>query len=317
MNARLPVKSMKRPNKRKFAVSGTALLTVAIFIAAFGNKLYGDTLRSLFANKTLLEFDTAQDFVRIMDVGQGDGILIYSNGCSALIDTGLTDTAEKIADELDCALVTDIDAVLITHLHMDHAGGLSRLALKFPIDNLILPRRDVTAEAAEIITDAERSVSASRGNVLTAVEGMNFQIGEFEITVIAYFPNAADENNRSIVTMAKIGDKKFLLTGDAGSPLETDMLESGLLLDCDVLKVAHHGSSSSCSEEFLAAASPEYAAISVGKNNTYSHPTAKTLKALSACGAEVYRTDTDGDITFFAEQGEIRVETENRKKSDK
>lgn len=303
---------MKRRNKRKVAISGTALLTVAIFIAAFGNRLYGDTLRGLFTSKPQSEFDTAQDFVKIMDVGQGDGILIYSNGYSALIDAGLTDSAEKIADELDCALVTDIDAVLITHLHMDHAGALSRLALKFPIDNLILPRRDTAAEVAEIVADAEMTVNASSGNVITAVEGMNFRIGEFEITVIAYFPNAADENNRSIITMAKIGNKKFLLTGDAGNSLEADMLESGLLLDCDVLKVGHHGSSSSSSEEFLAAASPEYAAISVGKNNTYSHPNAKTLKALRACGAKVYRTDTDGDITFFAEQGEIRVDTENR-----
>lgn len=304
------MKLMKRRNKRKFVISGTAILTVAVFVIAFGNRLYGDTLRSLFTSKPQIEFDASQDFVKILDVGQGDGILIYSNGCSALIDTGLTDTAEAIAEELNCTAVTDIDAVLITHLHMDHAGGLSRLALKFPIDNLILPRRDDTAEVAEIITNAERRVNASNGNVITAVEGMNFKIGEFEITVIAYFPNAADENNRSIITMAKIGDKKFLLTGDAGKSVEANMLESGLLLDCDVLKVGHHGSNSSSSEEFLAAASPEYAAISVGLNNSYSHPTAKTLKALRTCGAKVFRTDTDGDITFFAEHGEIRAETE-------
>lgn len=305
------MKLMKRRNKRKFVISGTAILTVAVFVIAFGNRLYGDTLRSLFSGGNSAEFDTSLDFVKIMDVGQGDGILIYSNGCSALIDTGLTDTAEAIAEELNCAAVTDIDAVLITHLHMDHAGGLSKLALKFPIDNLILPRLDDTAEAAEIITNAERRVNASKGNVITAVEGMNFQIGEFEITVIAYFPDVSDENNRSIITMAKIGDRKFLLTGDAGKSVEANMLESGLLLDCDVLKVGHHGSSSSSSEEFLAAASPEYAAISVGKNNSYSHPTVKTLNALKACGAKVYRTDTDGDITFFANEGEIRVETEN------
>ncbi len=110
--------------------------------------------------------------------------------------------------------------------------------------------------------------------------------------------------------MAKIGDKKFLFTGDAEKATEADVLAEKPNIDCDVLKVGHHGSKSSSSEEFLKAASPEYAAISVGKDNSYSHPNSKTLASLRNCGAKIYRTDRDGDISFFVENSDIRVSTE-------
>ena len=87
-------------------------------------------------------------------------------------------------------------------------------------------------------------------------------------------------------------------------------LAEKLNIDCDVLKVGHHGSNSSSTAAFLKAASPKYAAISVGKDNMYSHPSNKTIVALKNCGAEVYRTDKNGDISFYVENGNIRVETE-------
>lgn len=239
---------MKRRNKRKTAVSATAVLTIAIFIIAFANKLFGDKLRSAFAQDAAVDFDKTQDFVKIMDVGQADAALIYSNGC--------------------------------------------------------------TAEAMPTVNEAEKRVVAEKGRVFTATEGMNFDIGEFEVTVLAYFPDAKNENDRSVITMAKIGDKKFLFTGDAEKATEADVLAEKLNIDCDVLKVGHHGSKSSSSEEFLKAASPEYAAISVGKDNSYSHPNSKTLASLRNCGAKIYRTDRDGDISFFVENSDIRVSTE-------
>lgn len=117
---------MKRQNKRKTAVSATAVLTIAIFIIAFANKLFGDKLRSAFAQDAAVDFDKTQDFVKIMDVGQADAALIYSNGCSAVIDAGLSSSANDIAKDLKCADIKDIDALLITHLHMDHAARLPK-----------------------------------------------------------------------------------------------------------------------------------------------------------------------------------------------
>ena len=300
---------MKRRSKRKIAVSATTALTLAIFIIAFANKLFGDKFRSTLA-PAAPDFDKTQDFVKIMDVGQADAALIYSNGCSAVIDAGLTSSADVISADLKGADIKDIDALLITHLHMDHAGALAKIAMSFPIDNLIIPNRDSSAEAMPTVNEAEKRVVAEKGKVFTATEGMNFNIGEFEVTLLAYFPDATKENDRSIITMAKIGDKKFLFTGDAEKATEADVLAEKLNIDCDVLKVGHHGSNSSSTAAFLKAASPNYAAISVGKDNMYSHPSNKTIVALKNCGAEVYRTDKNGDISFYVESGNIRVETE-------
>ena len=300
---------MKRRSKRKIAVSATAALTAAIFIIAFANKVFGDRIRSTLA-PTTPDFDKTQDFVKIMDVGQADAALIYSNGCSAVIDAGLTSSADDISEDLKSADIKDIDALLITHLHMDHAGALAKIAMSFPIDNLIIPNRDSSAEAMPTVNEAEKRVVAEKGRVFTATEGMNFNIGEFVVTVLAYFPDATKENDRSIITMAKIGNKKFLFTGDAEKATESDVLAEKLNIDCDVLKVGHHGSNSSSTAAFLKAASPEYAAISVGKDNMYSHPSNKTVTALKNCGAKVYRTDKNGDISFYVENGNIRVETE-------
>lgn len=300
---------MKRRSKRKIAVSATTALTLAIFIIAFANKLFGDKFRSTLA-PAAPDFDKTQDFVKIMDVGQADAALIYSNGCSAVIDAGLTSSADDISADLKGADIKDIDALLITHLHMDHAGALAKIAMSFPIDNLIIPNRDSSAEAMPTVNEAEKRVVAEKGKVFTATEGMNFNIGEFEVTLLAYFPDATKENDRSVITMAKIGNKKFLFTGDAEKATEADVLAEKLNIDCDVLKVGHHGSNSSSTAAFLKAASPNYAAISVGKDNMYSHPSNKTIVALKNCGAEVYRTDKNGDISFYVENGNIRVETE-------
>lgn len=300
---------MKRRSKRKIAVSATTALTLAIFIIAFANKLFGNKFRSTLA-PTAPDFDKTQDFVKIMDVGQADAALIYSNGCSAVIDSGLTSSADDISADLKGADIKDIDALLITHLHMDHAGALAKIAMSFPIDNLIIPNRDSSAEAMPTVNEAEKRVVAEKGKVFTATEGMNFNIGEFEVTLLAYFPDATKENDRSIITMAKIGNKKFLFMGDAEKATEADVLAEKLNIDCDVLKVGHHGSNSSSTAAFLKAASPKYAAISVGKDNMYSHPSNKTIVALKNCGAEVYRTDKNGDISFYVENGNIRVETE-------
>lgn len=300
---------MKRRSKRKIAVSATTALTLAIFVIAFANKLFGDKVRSTLAPSSP-DFDKTQDFVKIMDVGQADAALIYSNGCSAVIDAGLTSSADDISADLKGADIKDIDALLITHLHMDHAGALAKIAMSFPIDNLIIPNRDSSAEAMPTVNEAEKRVVAEKGKVFTATEGMNFNIGEFEVTLLAYFPDATKENDRSVITMAKIGNKKFLFTGDAEKATEADVLAEKLNIDCDVLKVGHHGSNSSSTSAFLKAASPEYAAISVGKDNMYSHPSNKTIVALKNCGAEVYRTDKNGDISFYVENGNIRVETE-------
>lgn len=255
-------------------------------------------------------FDTSQDFVRVLDVGQADCTLIYSNGYSALIDVGTEDAGNDICIALKDCGIKEIDVMLITHLHADHSGGAEKISELFEIKNVILPEISTDSEglaSAELVIN---KVTKSGGGVYTAQSGMNFNIGEFEITVLAAFDQMTDENNRSIMTMARIGDLKFMFTGDAESEAEKALLSENLDLNCDVFKAGHHGSSTSNTEELLAEMKPRYVAISAGEGNMYGHPNNETLAAFERIGAEVFRTDYDGDITFYVKDGKIALKTE-------
>ena len=298
----------KNKNKKLKYIVAAALLAAAVFITAFSRGVFGEELQQVFNPASA--FDASVDFVKITDVGQAESILIYSNGCSVIIDVGTEDCAESIIEDLDAARIKSIDALIVTHLHTDHAGALPELARRKEIDNLIIPEIYDEAEAAGAVKTAKKTVTANGGNAYTAVQGMNFKIGEFTVTVLAYYDDMQDENNKSVIVMAELDGVKFLFTGDAGSKTEKAMIAEGINIDCDVLKVGHHGSSTSTSKEFLDKATPDYAAISVGENNIYAHPSESVVETLKESGTQIFRTDTDGDITFFVENGEIKTETE-------
>ena len=299
---------MKNKNKYLKYTVAAALLTAAVFIIAFSRGIFGEDLQQIF--NPAAAFDTSADFVKITDVGQADSILIYSNGYSAVIDVGTEDSAENILEDLDSARIKSIDALIVTHLHTDHAGALPELARRKTVDNLIIPEIYDEAEAAGAVKTAKKTVTANGGNAYTAVQGMNFKIGEFTVTVLAYYDDMQDENNKSVIVMAELDGIKFLFTGDAEIKAEKALIAEGINIDCDVLKVGHHGSSTSTSKEFLDKATPDYAAISVGENNIYAHPSESVVETLKESGTQIFRTDTDGDITFFVENGEIKTETE-------
>lgn len=289
--------------KALFAVVSGLLAFIIVF------SLSGIDLDKNFSGN-FKRFDKQSDFVRVIDVGQGDSILIYSNGYSALIDTGTNISAPEVCTVLEDCGINKLDVLLITHLDNDHVGGLENVLEFFGAKNLILPEITFESEGIHSARNAMGNVVGNGGNIYTAVQGMNFKIGEFEITVLATFGTMELENNRSIITMAEIDGKKFLLAGDIESGAEKYLLKENLNLTCDVLKVAHHGSSTSSKMDFLKAVSPEMAVISVGKDNFYGHPHSEVLSALEHIGADIYRTDIDGDVSFYIEDGEIVPKTE-------
>ncbi len=257
------------------------------------------------------QLDTSQDFVRFVDVGQGDCALIYSNGYSALIDTGTEASVGDLCASLEEYGIDKIDVLLISHLHTDHTGGIRGISEKYSVDNVILPEISVESEG---LADAQfiiNKVTNLGGKVHTAQQGMNFEIGEFELTVLAAFDEMSDENNRSLMVMAEIDGLKFMFTGDAETKVEKALLKEGLNLKCDVFKAGHHGSSTSNSEDFLKAMKPEFIAISAGKDNMYGHPHNEVLADFEAIGATVYRTDISGNLDFLIKNGKIVVATES------
>lgn len=281
----------------------TAMLCVAVFVFCL---FRSDIAVAISANSIA----SGEDYVRIIDVGQGDSILIHSNGHSALIDTGPPESANDLCASLHDNNVKSIDVMFLSHLHSDHTGGISSVLESFQVKNLILPELSTNSEGIYSAQLAINEVTRNGGGVYSGIQGMNLDLGEFEITVLESFGKMEAENNRSLIIMAEIDNRRFLFTGDAEEPAENALLEDNIDIKCDVLKVAHHGSSTSSCKKFLREANPKYAAISVGKENFYGHPNKDVLDALRQNGTKVYRTDKKGDITFFVKNGKINPQTE-------
>lgn len=261
--------------------------------------------------KPLKTIDPNKDFITVFNVGEADATIICSNGQTVLVDTGALETENDLCSEIYNLGIKKLDAVLISHFHDDHTGGLSKIIEQFKVKNLIVPDLDSKEESSFMVRIAKNDILNDGGNVYTAVEGMTLNCGRFEITILGYFDEQKDENNRSLFLMAKHNDIKFLFTGDAENEAEELLIENNINFDCDILKVGHHGSETSTSEKFLKVATPRYAVISCGSGNQYGHPSTSTLERISKSGAEIRRTDIHGNITFHFYSDEINVSCEN------
>ena len=180
----------------------------------------------------------------------------------------------------------------------------------FQIDTLILPELSTYSDGIYSAEYAIDKITRSGGNLFKACEDMTFDIGDFTVTIIGTYYDILDENNRSLIIRADIEGNSFLFMGDAEGKTERRLLEDKKDISCDVLKVGHHGSNTSTIKDFLEKANPQYAAISVGKDNQYNHPHLATLKQLEKRGIKTIRTDIKGDITFNIENRKIVVDTE-------
>ena len=291
---------VKFASKRRISL---AVVTAIFFIAVF-------LILATKVNDNILHLgiDNAENsYVKFLDVGQGDSILIHSKGKYALIDTGPISKEIALAENLYRSGVKKIDVLIISHPHSDHTGGIGKLFEDFKVENLILPELSIVNEGMEDVFLAINEVNKSGGNVCTAVQGMNFTLGDAEITVLAVFNDMEDENDRSIFVMADVEGKKFLFTGDAEQKAEKQLINENLNLNCDVLKVGHHGSYSSCHKDFIKETSPKFAVISVGAANSYGHPHKETIAKLKADNRETFRTDKDSTVTFLIEDGKLSV----------
>ena len=204
-----------------------------------------------------LKVSKNDDIIRVLDVGQGDSILVSSNGKHLLIDAGTSIGADSLCSKLRGYGVKTIDVLLLTHFHNDHAGGIEAITDRFNVESLIYPDSAKSDQMDAAAVNAKKNVLASDGEFYVATQGMSIELGDFEITVLGYYSDLTEENNRSIIVMIKLGYSKFLMMADAEEEAENALLKENIDLKCDVIKIAHHGSSSSSSEEFLKAANPK------------------------------------------------------------
>ena len=250
--------------------------------------------------------------VTYLDAGQADVTLIQSDkGHAVLIDTGLKDNAEQLVSDLCRLGVTDIDVLVLTHGHSDHMGGAVTVMEAFPVEKIYLSPQ---ASGSNFYKKTLTTIDKLKIPADIPKFGSTFAVDDLTFTVVGPVDTADQEkiNNSSIVLRMTHGGDAFLFPADAEKKEENDMMGAGANLSCDVLKVGHHGSKTSSSDDFLTlcGARCKIAVISVGKDNPYGAPHDKTLKALERHHMTVYRTDQNGEITINSTGNGVSVVTE-------
>lgn len=251
--------------------------------------------------------------VEYIDVGQGDCALIQCDGHYMMIDGGPSKASSVVYTILKNKGINNIDLIVATHPDEDHIGGLSG-ALNYAKAGKILS--PVATHDTKTFQSLLKYINKQGKSITVPKVGDEETVGSAKVKVIGPVYDSADTNNKSIVVKITYGKNSFIFMGDAEKQEESDILRKYGKLDCDVLKVGHHGSSSSTTKSLLKSTMPDYAVISVGKGNKYGHPTEQTLNRLTQENVQIFRTDLQGDITFYSDGKNITVETEKNVSTD-
>lgn len=232
--------------------------------------------------------------VHFIDVGQGDCELIESDGHFMLIDAGENDKGELVSSYLKGIGVEKLDYVIGTHPHSDYIGGLDVVINNFDIETVIIPEKEHTTKTFE---DLLTAIENKNLEITFPEVGDTYNIGNASFTIIAPNKEYGNELNDWSVGIKLInGENSFVFTGDAETESESDIVNNGIDISADVLKLGHHGSSTSSSIPFLEAVKPTYAIISCGKDNSYGHPHKETVTKLNDYNIQTFRTDEQGTI---------------------
>ena len=293
--------------KSKKTIINIIVGIVIIFYIVFNSDLSNEINKSMASVSNVNDAEEKVEVngnlaVSFIDVGQADCILITTNDHNMLIDAGNNEDGEKLVSYFNSLGITKFDHVVATHAHEDHIGGMDDIINNFDIDNFYMPQSTTTTKTFEDVLDAliSKEISISIPKI-----DSEFNLDDAKLKVIYAGDETNDLNDSSIVLKLTYKNNSFLFTGDATSNIEKEILNKDI--KADVLKVGHHGSQYSSTDDFLAAVNPKYAVILVGKNNSYGHPTIETLNKLA--NTKVYRTDENGTIIFTSDGKDISVKT--------
>ena len=251
--------------------------------------------------------------VYYIDVGQGDASLVVCDGHAMLIDGGHEKQSDKIYSFLKKKGIAHLDYIVATHPDNDHIGGLSGALNYATVDKALSP---VESDDSEAFQNFLKYLERQNLTITVPKAGEQFTLGSAAVTVLGPVLKTGEDNNNSLVLRVVYGKRSFLFTGDAEKEEEASILDANEEVKSSVLKVGHHGSASSTSQAWLEAVHPSAAVISCGAKNEYGHPTEEVLKRLKETGMQVFRTDLQGDIQIYVEDGKLFCVVEKNPDAD-
>ena len=285
-------------NKEKY------IKIVIFFIILFCAILFKDKVGDVsfaFKEDGVQLLDNSNLEIYFFDVGQADSILIKNNNDTMLIDAGNNSDGDNLVNYLKNDIgISDIDIVVGTHPHEDHIGGLDDVISSFDIGKIYMPDAISNSKTFDDVLDV---IEKKDYSISVPIIDEIFELGNLKFKVIYTGSDERDLNNTSIVIKMMFGNTSYLFMGDATSKTEKKILYSDI--NVDVIKIGHHGSSYSSSEDFLNKVIPKYAIIQVGVDNNYNHPHKETLDNLNSRNIKIYRTDLDGTIKLISDGDKI------------
>lgn len=284
----------KRSKKATLTIT-SIILVIILMISNIGTQDFNlfdlDIFKGSEDNSNKLE-GGEELTVHFISVGQADSIFIDYGDYDILIDGGNNSDGPLVVEYLKELETDDIEIMIATHPHEDHIGGLDDVLEAYSVETIIDSGLDYDSKTYK---DYYSAAQNEEGATFIQDKNMTFELGENVILkILETGDDFKDTNDFSVIVILDYNDIEFLFTGDMESHVELESLN--LFSDIDVLKVGHHGSSTSSSNEFLNVTKPEYAVICVGEGNKYGHPHAETLEKLNARNIDIYRTDELGHI---------------------
>lgn len=299
--------------KRKNPKKQNPIITVIVFIIAavcvIAGKFGGELDLPLSEGEKVSLTDSSA-IVHIINVGQGSSALVQCGETGILIDAGERDYGSTVVKYLKDAGIKKLEYVVASHPHSDHIGGLTDVMDAFPVKNIIMPElSEINMPTTRTYEKFLMKIADKNINAIAAEYGSQYALGGAVLQILGPVKQDKDLNDMSVICKVTAVKTTFLFPGDAEKPEMSSIMPYSPKLKCDVMVMAHHGSSTSLERNFLKNASPSVAVISCGKDNSYGHPHKEALQYLNNNAIEYYRTDKHGNVIFKCDNSGYTIDS--------